>query len=372
MPIHTLKRLEDWTRDCVLWKDYLLYLLFNFFKFKRFPKKIDHILVVELLNVGDILVATPTIRALKEKWKDASIDVLVAQHCTELLKNNRDVHEVIPYTDSQTIRKRLREKKYDLAVLLHPGSFNISWLLFTAGIKYRAGCTKSGITYGKGFFLHKKIKPNNTWQHKIEDNLDVVRAIGADTKNKSIELLVDPSARKKTQVQLKKYGKNIIGIHAPSQHRSQQWISERFAAVADRLVEKYHCSILFTGTKTEREYITSIINKTKHKKQIANYAGKTNLQEFIALIDSLKLLISIDTGAIHIASARNIPTVALFGPTIPMFWGPSHEKKRVIWKKETACVGCRKYYCVFDKNYECMRSITVEDVLKEANLLLKK
>jgi lipopolysaccharide heptosyltransferase II len=344
----------------------------NPFKWKRFPNVIRRILIVETLKIGDLLVATPVFRAVKKHWKNAEVDVLVAPACAELLQINTDVHEIIPYTDFNTLRKIIKGKKYDLAILLHEGSFSLSWLLFRAGITYRVGGTKTGIRYGKGFFLHKKIQPNNRWQHKIEDNLDVARAIGADTKNKRIELPVDPAAKRKIQAQLKKYGEKIFGIHAPSQHQSQQWIPERFAAVADRLVENYHCSIVFTGIKNEREYIETIIKQTTHKNSMINYAGKTTMQEFIALIDSLKLLISIDTGAIHIASARNVPTVALFGPTIPTFWGPSHERKRIIWKQETACVGCRKYYCVFDKNYECMRSITVEDVVNEAGLLLKK
>ncbi len=353
-----------------MWLDYLAYALLNPFKFKPFPKKVERILVVELLKMGDLLVATPTIRALKEKFRDAQIDVLVLPKMKEVVKNNPHVNEKIVYGSFKRTKEIISSKNYDLSVLLHPGSFKISWLLFCSNIKYRLGCAKSGIRYGKGFFLNKKIKPNLVWQHKIEDNLDVVRSIGVDTSNKQIVLPVDKVAKKKVMSLTKKFGKKLIGIHAPSLHRSQQWVPERFAEVADSLVKLYKCHIVFTGTDEDKNYINHIISMTEKKSSMSNFAGKTNLQEYIALIDKLDLLISVDTSALHIASATSTPTVALFGPTIPMIWGPSYPKSSVIWKEKSSCVGCRKYACVFKKDFECMRSINVIDVLKQVEKLI--
>ena len=372
MAIHLLKRIEDKTRDLVTWLDYGIYAAFNLFKFKPFPKKIERILVIEMLKGGDLLVATPAIRALKEKWKKADVDVLVLPETKELLKNNPHVKQTIPYSSFKETKEKIRKEKYDLAIMLHPGSWKISWLLFIARAKYRVGCAKSGITYGKGIFLNKKLEPNNVWQHKIEDNLDVIRSIGVDTKSKSIELPIDKAAKRKIDRVCKKYGKKLIGIHAPSLHKSQQWIPARFAEVADRLAQKYKTHIFFTGTKKDVSYVESIISQTQHKQKMVNLAGKTNMQEYIAIINKFDLLISIDTGAVHVASATQTPIVALFGPTIPLFWGPSYKKSSVIWKEKEACVGCRKYTCVFNKDFECMKSITVNDVIKQAAMLLKK
>jgi lipopolysaccharide heptosyltransferase II len=360
MPIHPIKQIEDKMRDLVMLKDYGIYLIFNLFKYKKFPKKVRRILVVELLRIGDVLVATPTIRALKEKFKEAKIDILVMPDMQGVLKTNPHLNQIIPNTAYNTTKEILTNNNYDLAIMLHPGSIKMSKLLLSSKAKYRVGCAKSGIRYGKGFFLNKKVVPNNRWQHKIEDNLDVVRAIGVNTTNKAIELPVTTL--------LKKY-KRIIGIHAPSQHRTQQWIPERFAEVADRLVKKYKCHIIFTGTKEEIPYINNVISRTQQKQKMLNLAGKTNLQEYIAVIAKLDLLISIDTGAVHIASATKTPTLALFGPTMPHFWGPSYKKSSVIWKEKEVCVGCRKYTCVFNKDYECMRSITVDDVMREVKKL---
>ena len=291
MAIHLLKQFEDKFRDFVMWLDYLVYALLNPFKFKPFPKNVKRILVVELLRMGDLLVATPTIRALKEKFKDAQIDVLVLPEMKGLLKNNPFVDEVLIYASPKRTKEVISSKGYDLSVLLHPGSFKVSWLLFCSKIKYRLGCAKSGIHYGKGFFLNKKIKPNLVWQHKIEDNLDVVRSIGVDTSNKQIVLPVDEVAKKKIASLTKKFGKKLIGIHAPSLHRSQQWVPERFAEVTDSLVKLYKCHIIFTGVDEDKDYINRIVSMVEKKSSVSNFAGKTNLQEYIALIDKLDLLI---------------------------------------------------------------------------------
>ena len=370
MAIDWRKRLEDKIRDGVMWKDYIVYRLLNVFKFKPFPKQVKKILVVELLKMGDLLVATPTIRALKEQFNGAQVDVLVLPEMQSILKENKYVNQVLPYTTNA--KQMIQQQKYDLGIMLHPGSFKVSWLLFTAGVKYRVGCTKSGIRYGKGFFLNRKIMPNNKWQHKIEDNLDVVRSIKINTTKKDIIFPINAAAKKRVKQLLKSAKKTVIGIHAPSQHRTQQWVPERFAEVADILIKKYKCSIVFTGTKNEAPYIKHITNNIKQKKNIINLAGKTNLQEYSAVIDAVDLLISVDTGAIHVASAVKTPTVALFGPTVPPFWGPSYKKSKVIWKEKEACVGCRKYTCVFNKDFECMKSITVIDVVQQVDQLLKK
>lgn len=372
MPINPRKKLEDKARDLAMLIDYALYSICNPFKFKQFPKGVARILVVELLKIGDVLVATPTIRALKERYKNAQVDALILPETKELLKNNQNLNNIITYTTYKKVKEEIKKRNYDLAILLHPGSLKISWLLFSTGVKYRIGCTKSGLRYGKGFFLNKKIKPNNIWQHKIKDNLDVVKAIGIDTLNKNIEMPIELKAKKMIKQLGKKWSKKVIGIHASSQHRSQRWIPERFAEVADILAKKRKCNIIFTGTKEEIPYINKIISMTKQKEKMVNLAGKTNMQEYVALIERLNLLISVDTGAIHLASAVKTPTLTLFGPTIPTFWGPSYKKSKVIWKEKTACVGCRKYYCIYNKGYECMRSITVPEVVKEAGLLLKK
>src|SRR3989344_1101239 len=364
MPLPPLKRLEDRLRDAAQLVDYGLYLVFNLFKFKRFPNKIKRILVVETLQIGDLLVATPVLRALKQHYKSAKVDVLVQPHTAQLLEGNTSVDAVIPFTSFADVLSCLRENKYDLSILLHTASLKMSWLLLRAGVQYRIGATKSGFLSGKGFFLHKKLRPVIKDQHKIQDNLDVLRSIGISPKDSSLELHLQKKAVAVVNKFMKHFkGKTII-LHASSKHKSHHWMPERFARLADALVHKYKSNILFTGTKDDLHHINYIIQHMRQRQRAHNLAGRTTLSQLIALVDAVDLAVTIDTSMTHIASARKTPVVVLFGPTMPPFWGPSSKNSRYIWKEDT-CVGCRRSFCVYNKNYICMRSIYESDVLQK-------
>ncbi|GEM_PF-1974993 len=371
MPIHPLKRLEDSLKDIGMMLDYGVYVVANPFKFKKFPAKINKILVVELLQLGDVLAATPVFRALKERYKSAKIDVLVNKNTEILLKGNKNVSEAIIYTSFREILEKIQEKKYDLGIILHPGSLKISTLLLLGKVKYRVGATKVGLFSGKGFFLNKKIKPNLKWLHKIEDNLEVLRAINMHPKEKGkIELAIDDNAEKIVKKFLKHWkGKKII-IHTASKHQSHHWMPERFARLADALIAKYKATILFTGTKEDIHHIEYIRHHIMQREKTHNIAGRTTVPQLIALTQQVDLVITIDTSMTHIASATKTPLVVLFGPTIPPVWGPSSKNSTYIWKTE-GCVGCRRSFCVYKKNYECMRSIYESEVLEKVAEVFK-
>lgn len=362
MPLHPLKRVEDRLRDLAQLVDYGIYLVFNPFKFKLFPKKIKRILVVETLQLGDLLAATPVFRALKQYYKSVTIDVLVQPSASQLLEGNTSVVTVIPFTSFSDILSRLREQPYDLGILLHPASLKMSWLLFRAGVQYRVGATKAGFLSGKGFFLHKKLQPVIKEQHKIQDNLDVLRALHIPVRDTTLELAVQKKAAAVVKNFLKHFkGKTII-IHTSSKHKSHHWMPERFARLADVLVHKYKATILFTGAKEDYHHVQYIIEHMRQRQKTHNLAGRTTLSQLIALVDAVDLVVTIDTSMTHIASARKTPVVVLFGPTMPPFWGPTAKNGRYLWKDEV-CVGCRRSFCVYGKNYICMRSIYESDVL---------
>ncbi len=366
MPIHPLKRIEDRLRDVAMRVDYAAYLVTNPFKFQALPKKINRILVVEMLQLGDILVATPAFKALKDKYKSAKIDVLINPATRTLVEGNKHINEIISYTSFGETLKRVSNNKYDLAIILHPGSLKISALLLLAKVKYRVGATKAGVFSGKGFFLNKKIKPNLKWQHKIEDNLDVLRAINIHPKEKpKIEVPVDQNAKKVVAKFLKHWKGKKIMMHMVSKHKSHHWMPERVARLADALITKYKATLLFTGTKGDIRHIEYIRSHIRQKQRTQNIAGRTNMRQLVALTSEVNLVVTVDTSVTHIASATDTPVVVLFGPTVPIFWGPSSKKGRYIWKEKEACVGCRRSLCIYNKGYECMRSIYESEVLQK-------
>src|SRR3989344_2859639 len=149
-------RLEEFLRKFMLSLDYFLYLLFNPFKFKKFPKVIKNILVIELMYIGDLIVATPSFRAIKERFSNAKITLLLYSSMKDVINSNPNIDGFITIDEIKffDMVKRLKQNNFDLAIILHPGSFKISLALLFGNVKFRIGCTRSGIIEGKGFFLN--------------------------------------------------------------------------------------------------------------------------------------------------------------------------------------------------------------------------
>jgi len=367
------KRLQDKLSNLALWLDYLVYLLLNPFKFKAYPKEVKKILLVELFKIGDLLVATPVIEALKRAYPHAELDVLVLPSTATILENNPHVNKIISYTTFSETKARLKQNSCDLGIILHPGSWKISLLLLLAKIHYRVGCAKSGITYGKGYFLNKKVKPNTTWRHKIEDNLDVIRSLPVDQglinaveRRPKLYLQADVEAKMRKFLLGKK--RPVIVMHPGSSHKTQRWYPEKFAAVADYAQERFNATVVFTGANTDREQVQQITGIMKIKRNM-DLVGKTSFWEFASLIKNADLVLAVDTSAIHIASAFNVPTAALFGPTMPQFWGPTSKESRII-QHNNVCAGCRRYECII-KTHECMKTISSEEVITAVKELMQ-
>lgn len=346
-------------RGIAWWIDYLDWLVFSPFKFKNFPKKIDRILVVEQIGIGDLIVTIPVIRALKKKF-NCKIDVLVAKGFEDVLYGNKNIDDIIssPY--------EIKKRKYDLAVLLHPdrnvGNYKISKLLFKS-VPFRIGCTRVGFLEGKGFFMNRKTKPSIKLKHKIDDNLDVVKTISVFSNDKSLKLFVDSKVDKKIKSKLK--GKYVV-IHAAPAHKTHEWFQDRFAELADKIIKKYKVKIVFTGSEKDLVYNKEIVSAMKNDAYI--FTG--SIKEFFSVIKNSELVISVDTSAMHIAAGFDRKIISLFGAGNPLIWKPYCKNSFVIFKKNK-CVSCMKHKCKFKgKRYmECMKAITVEDVMNSVKKL---
>ena len=305
-----------------LWLDYISYLVFSPFKFKKFPDKINKILVVEELLIGDLIVTLPTLRALKNKF-NAQIDILVNPTMNEVAQS-------LPYANKVISDKESLEN-YDLGVILHKGSLETSKVLLKKA-KYRIGCTKVGLLSPKGHFLNKKIRPNLKEQHKIEDNLDVVRSINVDTTDKTLGLVIDSKLDSKVKELFKenKLAKLKVVIHPGANYKSHEWPKERYKEIIEYLSKNYNASIIITGSKKGEELSNYICSQTKIN--ILNLAGKTTIKEFFAIIKNSNLVISVDTSASHVAAAFNKPIIVIFGDSNSNVWYPYTERRIVLHK----------------------------------------
>jgi heptosyltransferase-2 len=147
---------------------------------------------------------------------------------------------------------------------------------------------------------------------------------------------------------------------------AKRWFPERFAAVADRLSEKYSCPVLLFGSAGDRTS-TEAVQAAAHQIAFIDLAGRTNLNEAIALIARCDLFVTNDSGLMHVAGALGVPTVAIFGSTNPVTTSPMGERT-VIVRKAVDCSPCLKQECPTD--FTCMELVSVDEVFDESVRLL--
>ncbi len=332
------------------------------------------ILVIKLGALGDAILITPSLRAIRAKFPNAQIEVLI--------KNQfKDVLQLCPYIDDLIILRHkgffevmkkimaIRHKDFNFCVDFQNN--NLSHMIaFAAGIKQRFGFNNKKL----GFLLNYGIKDTMKNCDPVTHQVQVLKGLGIKSNiDKKLELWLSVYDERNMQEFLKQNwyssGQMLIGINALASPRwvSKVWMLESYARVADMLANKFNARIVFTGTKYSKGTIEEIIKRTRCRP--VNAAGKTSIMQLCALIKHCAVLITVDSAPMHIAAALKVPFVALFGPTDPVRHLPFAEKFALI-RKELSCSACYSPKC-FRKN--CMREITVEEVYEAAvNLMQPK
>lgn len=378
-----IKKISNFLRSSNWYLDYYIFKLFN--KTIRIDhNKIKKILIVELKLIGDILVITPSIKALRRKFPNAKITVMIPPSMKPVITNNPYINKIISTTNEE-IKKNFNniltkiKCQYDLAIIFHPGSKLISKLIYKAKIPYRIGCTKVGFIEGKGYHLTHKTHPTFKLKHKVNDNLDVIKTIGVNVKEEQDrypELYIPKKDKIKIERILKKKGFSkkdfLICIHTNPNHNSHRWIEERFRELSKRLIEIYKAKLIFTGMKKHINDIKEITKDLKNKDYFI-LAGKTNLKQYFEALKVCNIVITVDTSAMLIAGAVKTPVITLYGAGNPKIWHPYCETHIDIYKNEV-CTSCMKHKCFRKgkRHMECMKAITVNDVLEAVEILQKK
>ncbi len=324
MVLRMLYRTSLLFQPFLLLVDLIGYILFFWLKFIRMPEP-KRILLIRLEHVGDVLMATPAIRALRKRYPRAVIDVLVRDFTAPILQKNRNVSKVIvwnaPWLSSLGSRaswssvskmiRSLRGKNYDIAVDFHGDPRNI---LFARKIaKYAVGFGARGF----GFLLNKAVPYGS--RHAIDRNLALVQAVGAKPFGSEMEMPVSASDRR-VAAKLVPTGRWVC--IAPGSGRAEKnWLPERWAAVADELVEHHNMRVVFTGSRRENELVQGILNRMRQQDKALNIAGKTSLSQLAAVLERCLLVLCPDSGTMHIARAVKTPLIGLFAVENPKEWG---------------------------------------------------
>ncbi|HTZ11122.1 MAG TPA: glycosyltransferase family 9 protein [Candidatus Margulisiibacteriota bacterium] len=309
---------------------------------KIVPENIKNILILRNDRFGEFLLNIPAFRALRQTFINAKIIIVVDPSVKELAENIPYLDEVIVWGgDIHTMKEkfglfmRLVKKRVDLAVMLNPSrEFNIlSWLL---GIPVRAGYNRKC-----GFLLTHKIEDKKYLgeRHEREYNLELAAAIGAKTREKELFLEVSDLLLEKVSdaYNLKGDGR-LIALHPWTSDTVKEWGVENFRFLAERLIKELALTVVLVGGEKERESSRSAF--PGFDKNFINLTGKTSLLESAAVLKRCILLVSCDSGPVHLASCVNTPVLALFRNDLPgktaKRWGPLSSGSEVIEKSPLA------------------------------------
>ena len=342
-------------------------------------KGVKNILVMKCLHIGDVLLITPTLRALNEAYPNAKLYILVNSGTEEMLQGNPYIDEIIIYHRPRgrgfkrrvaiewLLLREIRKRSFDLTVDLTGGDHPsiLGWL---SGAKYRIGPypERKGAWWKKWIYTHANSK-RNVRKHMVEQNLDIVGQIGVHTEKKELNFALSREEQMDIQKRIEKYGivgKNLkIHIHPTSLWFFKCWKDEYFAKLIDQLFEKFHPQIILTCSPDprEKERARKIFDLT-NKKPI-DLMGQTTLRELGGIAKASDLFIGVDSAPMHLAAAVGTPTVALFGPSVESVWHPWGAPFKLL-KKNQDCNPHGSSGCVTTKRCLCLEKISVDEVME--------
>lgn len=329
-----------------------------------------HRILVRFTNwVGDAVMALPALDALKENFPDSSISVVGRPWIIPLLENHPSVDRILPlekrgrypkdFFEVLRVAARIRRIGFDLAVLFQ-NAFEAALLVRLGGVGMRVGYN----TDGRRFLLsHAIIRDKNLLaHHQVEYYLSILRALGWEAKDRDPRLYVAPGDQESARSLLSEYAIQpdnfLVGLSPGAAFGpAKRWPAERFAEIGDRAVETWRAKILILGSKGDWHIGQRV--KEHMRRESLNLCGRTTLGEVMALINRCRLFLTNDSGLMHIASALNVPTVAIFGSTNPVTTGPRSPNAVVVGSRAD-CSPCLKPQCPSD--FHCMLDIEADKV----------
>jgi heptosyltransferase-2 len=357
--------------------------------------KIEKILIIKLCCVGDILFTTPAIRALRRGLPKAYLAYLVGSWSKDIIENNPHLDEIFIYDvpshtsswfqgSARTLDclRKLRRKRFDTALIFHRTSSS-NFFTLMSGIPRRVGFDYAN----KGRWLTQKVK-FDTNKHEVDRNLDIVFSLGLETAGMATEMIVKPDEDHQTISMLQAYGVNTTdrvvsilpggGKNPGAFMPTKRWQPEKFARLADILIQKYKVKVILVGGTGDEEVVKEVISAMENK--VINLVSRTTFKQLAAVLKRCQLFIGGDSGPLHIAAAVGTPTIGIFGPSDPKLVAPRGDNHLTVWKN-TSCSPCYRpdtvrtdidFSICPEGTLECMEQITVEDVLSAVHQQMGK
>lgn len=338
----------------------------------------DRVLYLRLSAIGDVVNAIPGFVAFRRRYPDNYVAWCVEEKAADILRGHPLIDELIviksvwryrwydPRIMGQMIRfvRSLRLKAFDVTIDVHniPKSLIVAWL---SGAKVRIGSTRKG----EGFLLTHNFRQVEPQGPAAVRRAAYLEKLGVDVSH--LEYLLPPLEGHLETVNrvLEQEGvlerRPVVVLNPRASRPAKEWPGSHFIALATKIIQEFDAQILWTGSAEDRPFIQSLVDAIPFRTW--NMAGKFELKELATLLGRVNLMVTGDTGPMHIGAAVGTFVIALMGPTAPEH-GPFSEKK-VIISKRLPCQYCGGKKC---KKPECMSQITPDEVFEQVCVVLKR
>ena len=330
--------------------------------------------------LGDAVMSLPAIRAIREALPEAHLAVAARPGVADLYARENGIDRVIPCPKPRGLRERrdfaasLRKERFDGAILLQ-NAFDAALMAWMARIPVRIGYNRDG----RGLLLTHAVpvpRPGEIPRHERFYYLELLRRAGVVEHRPSVEAIrlgsID-AAREAGVRRLVALGVDgpAIGISPGAAYgEAKRWLPERFAESGRQIAGALQSSVLLFGSGAERPLCEAVAEPLRASGvAVRNLAGETTLGEFIDLAAACRLFLTNDSGAMHVASALAVPTVAVFGATDDAGTGPTGPLARVI-REPAQCAPCLLRECPID--HRCMTRVSAARVAEAALQLLEE
>ena len=346
-----------------------------------------NVLLIQLGEIGDVVLTTSTFRAVKETYPGVRLSVLVRKPCASLLETDPNLDEIIEVTksgrkisevgrDNFDLVRRLRRAGYDLVIDLRTGDRG-TILAFLTGAPVRIARHDPGQPFWRGWLLTCLLPdqpPGLSPVHPGADqSLRLVRALGIDTKDSIPRLLVQGKASERIQELLGSIGlraeERWVTVNPCSRRKYKEWVHDRWADVADGIWERHRIPTIFVGAPEESGIAEGIVRRCAGR--AFNLAGRTTLGELAALLARSTVHLGVDSAPPHIAAAVGTPTVTIFGPSNWKGWIVTDSTHRVVtpgWD----CAPCSDMGCNDSHRSLCLEELGANAVVREAAEVLER
>ncbi len=347
------------------------------------------ILAVKLRNLGDVLLAVPALRAIRESHPEASLSVLVAKGTEEMVEGLPWIDEVLTVSRPRGkhgfwgslgretgFAREIRRRRFDMVVDFTSGDRSAIYGLLS-GARTRIGREPWG--KGKGFrgkarlYTHLAPPPNHSI-HAVENDLDLVRRFGMDTSDTRLEFAVPPEAEENALRLLASQGVRagdpFLHAHPTSRWLFKCWKDEAMAETLDRAADELGLRVVMTSGPEAREVEKARRILSIMRTKPAAFLGETSLKELGAITRRAVVFLGVDSAPMHIAAAVGTPVVALFGPSGEHNWRPRGANHRVV-ALSMECRPCGKDGCDGSKVSRCLMELPPADVLAGIQSVLK-